>query len=59
MLRPMFPDEVDRINEGTPGKYMYKDPGVYTLKNDKSIEELGITCELRTVEISRGSPDWS
>lgn len=31
--------------KGTPGKYDYKDPGVYTLENDKSIKELGIHCE--------------
>jgi len=33
------------VPKGTPGKYDYKDPGVYTLENDKSIKELGIHCE--------------
>lgn len=46
MLRDLFPDEKYRIAEGSPGKYMYKDPGTYILKNNKSIEELGINCQL-------------
>ena len=46
ILRDLFPDEKYRIAEGSPGKYMYKDPGTYILKNNKSIEELGINCQL-------------
>ncbi|WWD22889.1 hypothetical protein CI109_107384 [Kwoniella shandongensis] len=42
MLREEFPEQKDRFALGTPGKYIYKDPGVYTLKNEKSIKELGI-----------------
>ncbi|KAK8844562.1 hypothetical protein IAR55_006409 [Kwoniella newhampshirensis] len=42
MLRELFPEQKERFALGTPGQYMYKDPGVYTLKNDKSIQELGV-----------------
>ncbi|OCF37909.1 oxidoreductase [Kwoniella heveanensis CBS 569] len=42
-LREFFPEQKDRFALGTPGKYAYVDPGVYELKNDKSIKELGIT----------------
>ncbi len=45
MLRKLFPEEAYRICEGTPGKYMYQDPGVYDLSNERSINELGVTCE--------------
>ncbi|KAK8865578.1 hypothetical protein IAR55_000722 [Kwoniella newhampshirensis] len=41
MLRGQFPEQKDRFPVGTPGKYMYKDPGTYTLKVDKSVKELG------------------
>lgn len=43
MLRTLFPEEADRVCEGQPGKYMFQDPGVYDLRNEKSIRELGIT----------------
>ncbi|WVO13093.1 hypothetical protein L204_100704 [Cryptococcus depauperatus] len=43
MLREMYPNQKDRFALGTPGKYMYKDPGVYNLSNDESRNKLGIT----------------
>jgi hypothetical protein len=46
MAREWYPEREDRITLGKPGNYTYKDPGVYTLLNDKSKKELGITCEL-------------
>lgn len=45
MVRKQLPDVASRVPMGTPGKYDYKSPGVYTLENGKSIKELGITCK--------------
>lgn len=44
LARESYPEIKDRIIQGHPGKYAYKDPGVYTLKNDKSKRVLGIEC---------------
>ncbi|KIR27525.1 hypothetical protein I309_03446 [Cryptococcus deuterogattii LA55] len=43
MLRVLYPEQTERFVLGTPGKYMYSDPGVYVFTNDKSQKELGIT----------------
>lgn len=45
MLRVLYPEQTERFVLGTPGKYMYSDPGVYVFTNDKSQKELGITCK--------------
>ncbi|ODN83671.1 hypothetical protein L202_01768 [Cryptococcus amylolentus CBS 6039] len=41
-LRHLYPAQAGRFAQGTPGKYMYKDPGIYELSNEKSRKELGI-----------------
>ncbi|OXG48049.1 oxidoreductase [Cryptococcus neoformans] len=43
MLRELYPEQKERFALGTPGKYMYRNPGVYVLTNEKSQRELGIT----------------
>lgn len=45
MLRELYPEQKERFALGAPGKYMYRDPGVYVLTNEKSQRELGITCK--------------
>lgn len=45
MLRELYPEQKERFALGTPGKYMYRNPGVYVLTNEKSQRELGITCK--------------
>ncbi|ORY30801.1 putative oxidoreductase [Naematelia encephala] len=40
--RELYPNEAYRICKGTPGKYTYKDPGVYILDTTRSREILGI-----------------
>ena len=47
MLPTLFPDEAYRVPRGKPGRYMHNDPGIYTIKSDKAVKELGATCEAR------------
>jgi hypothetical protein len=54
MLPDLLPATKGRVPRGSPGKYDYKDPGVYTLENAKSIKELGIRCECAPAPPSRG-----
>ncbi|TYJ55785.1 hypothetical protein B9479_003563 [Cryptococcus floricola] len=42
-LRDFYPAQADRFALGSPGKYMYQDPGVYDVSNEKSKRELGMT----------------
>lgn len=44
-LHQAYPAESHRVPVGTPGKYEYKDPGVYGFDSSKSTRELGIKCE--------------
>lgn len=44
MARDWYPELKDRITLGKPGKYVYRDPGVYAVSNEKSKKELGIKC---------------
>ncbi|KAI9638370.1 putative oxidoreductase [Dioszegia hungarica] len=41
-LHQAYPAESHRVPVGTPGKYEYKDPGVYGFDSSKSTRELGI-----------------
>lgn len=43
--RGWYPEIEGRIALGNPGKYGYRDPGVYTIENTKSQQELGIRCK--------------
>jgi hypothetical protein len=45
MAREWYPELKDRIVTGNPGKYSYKDPGVYTISNEKSKKVLGMKCK--------------
>ncbi|ODN90794.1 oxidoreductase [Cryptococcus wingfieldii CBS 7118] len=42
-LRDFYPAQADRFALSSPGKYMYQDPGVYDVSNEKSKRELGMT----------------
>ncbi|WVQ72100.1 hypothetical protein IAR50_001645 [Cryptococcus sp. DSM 104548] len=41
-LHTLYPSQAGRFPKGTPGKWMYQDPGIYALSNEKSRKELGI-----------------
>ena len=45
MAREWYPELKDRIVLGKPGKYVYQDPGVYTVSNEKSKRVLDIKCK--------------
>lgn len=53
MLPDLVPATKGRVPKGTPGKYDYKNPGVYILENGKSIKELGIHCECFATVVTR------
>jgi len=45
MARGWYPELKDRIVLGKPGRYVYRDQGVYTVSNDESKKVLGIKCK--------------
>ena len=45
MARQWYPELKDRIIFGQPGRYNYKDPGVYKIDHSKSEKVLGIKCK--------------
>jgi hypothetical protein len=45
MAREWYPELKDRFILGKPGKYVYQDPGLYTVSNEKSKRVLGIKCK--------------
>ncbi|WVQ85135.1 hypothetical protein IAT38_007300 [Cryptococcus sp. DSM 104549] len=50
MLRELYPEQAERFATGSH-KYMYKDPGVYDLSNEKSKKELGIQYRPKEVTL--------
>jgi len=45
MAREWYPELKDRIVQGQPGDYKYKNPGVHVISNEKSKKVLGMKCK--------------
>lgn len=46
IIRAERPELASRVPKGIPGKYVYQNPGVFTLDASRAEKELGLQCEL-------------